>query len=81
MDEDEFKKVVNVLFDEYDNDKDGTLEREEVQLMIKDLGQRKQRNMTAESLNKYVTEYIKKADTNRDGKINKDEFYNFYRAR
>lgn len=55
------------------------LERHEVHAMIRDLAAKKHQNLTAEKLESYVETYMKEADTSRNGKIDKEEFYRFYK--
>lgn len=47
--------------------------------MIRDLAAKKHQNLTAEKLESYVETYMKEADTSRNGKIDKEEFYRFYK--
>ena len=68
------------MFDQYDPNKDGVLERFEVQQMIRDLASKRRQSLDAEKLDSYVETYMREADTSRNGKIDKEEFYRFYKA-
>lgn len=49
---------MDALFDEYDVNKDGVMEQDEVKRMLEDLARKKQRDMTSQSLDSYVAKYM-----------------------
>lgn len=71
-DEKEFSKIVDLAFDAADKDKSGFVERNE----LKDVMTKAFQEFGAPSppTEVDIDEELKKLDTNKDGKISKDEF-------
>ena len=71
--DDHVRKAVEEIYKQYDTDKSGFLEGEEVVKVINDvffcLGQKKQVN------HEDIKRVMQAIDTNQDGKISKDELY------
>ena len=49
--------------------------------MISEIAMRKKKNLTDEMVKIYTSNFMEKADINRDGKITKEEFYNYYKSK
>lgn len=48
--------------------------------MMTEIAYKQRQNMSQESIERYVENFMKKADRYGDGKIGKEEFYKFYKG-
>ena len=75
--DDDLRNAVNAVFDAYDKDKSGTLESNEITLLINDalkhMGQNRQ--VTQQEVN----QFIQAVDKNSDGKIAKPELFEIFK--
>jgi Ca2+-binding EF-hand superfamily protein len=71
--DDDLRNAVNAVFDNYDADKSGTLEANEITKLINDalkhMGQK--REVTKEEVNQFISA----VDKNNDGKVAKPELF------
>ena len=70
---------VRELFEKYDKDKNGTLEKKEFIKIIKDIIRDLDENITDLELKEIADEGFKLFDSDENKKIEFDEFYNFMR--
>ena len=68
------------MFDKYDPNRDSYLEKNEIKAMLSDLMKKRNKEVTKDDLDKYTETFMIKADTDRNGKIDRDEFYAYYKA-
>ena len=73
------EKKVRFLFEKYDENRNGTLERKEFSKIMKDIFKELNENLTEKSLNEAVEEGFKMFDTDKNKKLEFDEFYEFIR--
>jgi Ca2+-binding EF-hand superfamily protein len=81
LDEKKLRMEVDKIFDKYDINKDGVLEKEEVALMLKDLNMSRSKTTSSDDIESYVSNFMLKADKNDNGVIDKREFYNYYKEK
>lgn len=76
--DDDLRNAVNAVFQSYDKDRSGTLEINEVKILINDalkhMGQKKQ---VTES---EVEQFVKCVDKNSDGKVSKVELFEIFKT-
>ncbi len=73
------EKKVRFLFEKYDENRNRTLERKEFSKIMKDIFKELNENLTEKSLNEAVEEGFKMFDTDKNKKLEFDEFYEFIR--
>jgi Ca2+-binding EF-hand superfamily protein len=75
--DDDLRNAVNAVFDAYDKDKSGTLEDNEITLLINDalkhMGQGRQ--VTKQEVNQFISA----VDKNNDGKVAKPELFEIFK--
>lgn len=75
--DDDLRNAVNSVFDAYDKDKSGTLESNEISLLINDalkhMGQNRQ--VTQQEVNQFISA----VDKNNDGKVAKPELFEIFK--
>lgn len=75
--DDDLRNAVNAVFDSYDKDKSGTLEADEITVLINDalkhMGQG--RSVTQAE----VQQFISAVDKNSDGKVAKPELFEIFK--
>ncbi len=75
--DDDLRNAVNAVFDSYDKDKSGTLEDNEITLLINDalkhMGQGRQ--VTKQEVNQFISA----VDKNNDGKVAKPELFEIFK--
>jgi Ca2+-binding EF-hand superfamily protein len=75
--DDDLRNAVNAVFDAYDKDRSGTLESNEITLLINDalrhMGQGRQVSQQE------VNQFISAVDKNNDGKIAKPELFEIFK--
>lgn len=75
--DEDLRNAVNAVFDAYDKDKSGTLEANEITLLINDalkhMGQNRQVTQNE------VQQFIAAVDKNSDGKIAKPELFEIFK--
>ena len=81
INETEVRAEVDYIFDKYDPDHDGFLEKHEIRRMIKELSESRKKPFSREDIIMHADNFMSKADTSGDGKIDKEEFYLYYKTR
>ena len=75
--DDDLRNAVNAVFDVYDKDKSGTLEANEITMLINDalkhMGQNRQVTEAE------VQQFISAVDKNNDGKVAKQELFEIFK--
>jgi Ca2+-binding EF-hand superfamily protein len=79
--DDSLKKFIDDLFTKYDTSKDNYLNKAEVRQMMIEIAYRQRKNMSQESIDRYVENFMSKADLYGDGRIGRAEFYKFYKGK
>ena len=74
-----YTEVTSSAFDKYDKDKSGYIEQSELKAVIKDMAAKL--NQETEISEEDVINVLQTIDTNRDGKISKEEFANLSREK
>ena len=75
--DDDLRNAVNAVFDAYDKDKSGTLEVDEVRLLINDA--LKHMGQNREVTKAEVDQFDAAVDKNSDGKIAKPELFEIFK--
>jgi Ca2+-binding EF-hand superfamily protein len=75
--DDDLRNAVNAVFDAYDKDKSGTLEVNEVRLLINDA--LKHMGQNREVTKAEVEQFVAAVDKNSDGKIAKPELFEIFK--
>ena len=75
--DDDLRNAVNAVFDAYDKDKSGTLEVDEVRLLINDA--LKHMGQNREVTKAEVDQFVAAVDKNSDGKIAKPELFEIFK--
>lgn len=81
QDESEIRKEVDQIFDKYDFNRDGVLEKDEVMGMIQDMHRDHNARASWGHLEEYVNSFMLRADSKQKGKIDKEDFYNYYKGK
>ena len=71
--DDQLRQAIDAIFNKYDTDKSGTLQGNEIFLLINDAFKSLGRNRDVKS--EEVTQFVKAIDKNGDGKISKNELF------
>jgi Ca2+-binding EF-hand superfamily protein len=74
----ELNTVLNGLFDSYDRDHDSYLNAEEVEAMMRHAHRRKN-STSEEDIRRDAESFMREADKKGDGKIDIQEFLDFYK--
>jgi Ca2+-binding EF-hand superfamily protein len=75
--DDDLRNAVNAVFDAYDKDKSGTLESNEITLLINDA--LKHMGQGREVTQNEVNQFISAVDKNNDGKVAKPELFEIFK--
>ena len=75
--DEDLRKAVNAVFDAYDKDKSGTLEANEITLLINDALKHMGQNRSVTQ--KEVEQFIQAVDKNSDGKVAKTELFEIFK--
>lgn len=75
--EEDLRNAVNAVFDAYDKDKSGTLEANEITLLINDA--LKHMNQNRQVTESEVQQFISAVDKNNDGKVAKGELFEIFK--
>lgn len=75
--DDDLRNAVNAVFDAYDKDKSGTLEANEITLLINDA--LKHMNQNRQVTPEEVNQFISAVDKNNDGKVAKGELFEIFK--
>lgn len=67
-----------MIFDKYDSNGDNFLYISQIKEMMTELAFRRKKTMSQEAINRYVDNFMKKADVYGDGKISREDFCQFY---
>jgi Ca2+-binding EF-hand superfamily protein len=73
------KRSLNMVFDKYDLNGDQVLTRNEVKIMMLEVGQKNNKFVSEEELEMHVEDFFNKADIDHDGRIARDEFLRYYK--
>lgn len=71
--DDQLRQAIDAIFNKYDTDKSGTLQGNEIFLLINDAFKSLGRNRDVKS--EEVSQFVKAIDKNGDGKISKAELF------
>lgn len=75
--DEDLRNAVNAVFDAYDKDKSGTLEANEITLLINDA--LKHMNQNRQVTEAEVNQFIAAVDKNNDGKVAKPELFEIFK--
>ena len=78
--EEDLRKYIDDVFNKYDRNGDNFLEKKEIRLMLTQLARKKGKNPTPEEIEVYTDRFLSKTDVNRDGKIGRNSFFNYYKG-
>jgi Ca2+-binding EF-hand superfamily protein len=67
------------LFDRFDTNHDGYLDIEEIDALMREAHRRKN-TAAAGSVRAEALDFLREADRKRDGRLDRDEFYHFYKS-
>jgi Ca2+-binding EF-hand superfamily protein len=81
MTEEELKELLEETFRKFDKDNDDFLNYEEVQELVKQSFFEVQGKRPSMTLKEATGQFMRFVDTNQDGKIDRKEFYTFYKSR
>ena len=81
MEERKQKEFVLEIFDSYDHDHDGSLTFNNVKEMLSDFARRKGRKFTLGKLRHEASALMIEANSNFNGRIEREEFYEFFMNR
>ena len=78
--EEELRKYIDDVFNKYDRNGDNFLEKKEIRLMLKQLARKKGKDPTPEEIEVYTERFMRKTDVKGDGKIGRNQFFNYYKG-
>lgn len=73
----QLKSAVDAVFDQYDKDKNGTLDKAEVSALINDALKHMKSNRSA--TNDEIEQLFNAVDSSKDGKVSKPELYEIFK--
>jgi Ca2+-binding EF-hand superfamily protein len=77
----ELRREVNRIFDEYDLNHDDYLEFEEVKQMFMAIAARKQQTVSSEQAAEMANAFLARTDISGNGRVDRAEFYQYYKNR
>ena len=78
--EEELRTYIDDVFSKYDRNGDNYLEKQEIRLMLSQLARKKGKDPAPEEIEVYTDRFLRKTDANRDGKIGRSQFFNYYKG-
>ena len=79
FDEIQLKKILDSIFDKYDEDKDERLSKDEIRKMINQMMGKNKKDLSKEEVDTLIDNLLDKADKDKNGSVNRNEFYLFYK--